>query len=100
MTALSDCQRKMIFIKRGISLSKGSRCCSEHLYKRHISYESLWQINDSISDHFVFNCDDVKNLIENFRTTIQTAKRFDFDDPHCLPYESYFNITSFSKKGS
>ena len=69
MTVLPDCQQKMIFITRDIPVSEGSRCCSEHLYNGH-SYESLWQINGSISDRFAFNSDDVKNLIEDFRTTI------------------------------
>ena len=97
MTILSDYQRKMIFIKRGISESKGSRCCSERLYNGHISYECLYKINGSISDRFVLNSDDVKNLIDDFRTIIQMAKFFDFDDPNCLPDESYFNIIGLKK---
>ncbi len=97
MTVLSESQRKMVFIKRGISVSKGSRCCSEHLYNGHLSYESLRQMYGSISDRLVLNSDDVKNLIDDFRLTIQTSKAFDFDDPSCLSDESYFNITGLKK---
>ena len=97
MEVLSDSQRTMIFIRRGILISAGTRCCSDHLYKGQLSYESLWQINGSISDRLILNSNEVQGLIEDFRSSIQASKGFDFDDPMCLSDECYFNITGLKK---
>lgn len=97
MEVLSDTQRTMVFIRRGILVSAGSRCCSDHLYKGQLSYEGLWQINGSISDHLALNSSEVQGLMEDFRSSIQASKSFDFDDPSCLSDECYFNITGLKK---
>ena len=97
MEVLSDAQRTMIFIRRGILVSTGSRCCCDHLYKGQLSHEGLWQINGSISDYLVLNSNEVQGLMEDFRSSIQASKSFDFDDPTCLSNECYFNITGLEK---
>ena len=35
--------------------------------------------------------------MEDFRSSIQASKSFDFDDPTCLSDECYFNITGLKK---
>ena len=84
MEVLSDAQRTMIFIRREVLVLTGSRCCSGHLYKGQLSHEDLWQINGSISDHLVLNSNEVQGLTEDFRSSIQASKSFDFDDLTCL----------------
>ena len=97
MKVLSDAQRTMIFIRREVLVSTGSRCCSDHLDKGQLSHEGLWQINGSISDHLVLNSNKVQGLMEDFRSSIQASKSFDFDSPKCLSDECYFNITDLKK---
>lgn len=97
LEVLTDSQRNNVFLKKGVWISKGSRCCSNHLYKRHLSYESLNQINGLYVDQLVFSIDDVHRMINDFRTLSTTNMSFDFDDPGSLSDESYRNITGLQK---
>ena len=47
MQMLSDEQRTMIFLRRGIWVPKGVRCCSNHLYKGHLLYEAQQSVKQS-----------------------------------------------------
>ena len=98
MEVLSDNQRIMIFILRGILVSPGSRCCSDHLYRGQLYREGLWQMAGSIPERLSLGSDDVQGLIEKFRSSIQALKDFNFDDPTCLSDECYFNITGLKKR--
>ena len=67
MKVMSDDQRKMAFVKRGILIPKGSRCSSDHLLNDHLNYTSPGAIVDSISDCLVLNSESVNNLPNDFR---------------------------------
>ena len=90
----------MIFILRGILVSPGSHCCSNHLYRGHLYREGLWQMAGSISERLSLGSDDVQDPIEKFRSSIQALKNFNFDDLTCLSDECHFNITGLKKGNS
>ena len=54
----------------------------------------------SIPESLSLGSDDVQDLIEKFRSSIQALKGFIFDDPTCLSDECYFNITGLKKGNS
>ena len=66
MRVLSDEQRTMIFLKRGIWVPKRVRCCFNHLYKGHLSYEVQQSVKQSKADDILLNTDDAVKLIDNF----------------------------------
>ncbi|CAF1429848.1 unnamed protein product [Rotaria magnacalcarata] len=74
MRVLSDEQWTMIFLSRSIWVPKGARCCSNHLYKGHLSYE-------------------VRQLVKQSKH----AGSLDFDDPGALENETYKIITGFDR---
>lgn len=94
---LSTEQQKLVFIKRGIVVPPGSRCCRHHLYKNHLTYEALHQIVPMKIDPVVFDAKGVMDLVTECCTTIQHMRTFDFDDPTSLDDESYYNFTGLEK---
>ena len=100
MEVLSDNQRTMIFILWGNLVSSGSRCCSDHLYRGQLYREDLWQMAGSISERLSFGSDDIQDLIEKLRSSIQVLGGFNFDDPTCLSDDCCFNITGLKKDNS
>ena len=97
MKALSDDQRKMAFVKRGILIPKGSCCCCDHLLNEHLNYASLGAIVSSLSDCLVLDSEGVNDLLNDFRYITQISKTFSFDDPNCLKDEAYYYITGLKK---
>ena len=93
MQVLSDEQRTMIFLRRGIWVPKGVRCCSNHLYKGHLLYEAQQSVKQSKADDILLNTDDVVELINDFRLALKHAGSSDFDDPGALDNETYKTIT-------
>jgi hypothetical protein len=90
-------QRTMIFLKKGVFVPKDARCCTLHMYKRQLTYESIEMIQASIIDNLFLNVDDVKNLINDFRLAINNNKSFDFDNPGSLDNEAYQAITGLTR---
>ena len=97
MQVLSDEQRTMIFLRRGIWVPKGVRCCSNHLYKGHLLYEAQQSVKQSKTDDILLNTDDVLKLIDDFRLALKRAGSFDFDDPGVLDNETYKTITGLDQ---
>ena len=97
MQVLSDEQRTMIFLKRGIWVPKGARCCSNHLYKGHLLYQAQQSLKQSKTDDILLNTDDVLKLIDDFRLALKHAGSFDFDDPGVLDNETYKTITGLDQ---
>ena len=81
----------MVFIKRGIFVLPGTRCCNEHLYKKQLSYEALNQISVSECGCILVNSDQLNQMLVSFRLAIQNQKIFDFDDPTCMDDTAYYN---------
>ena len=97
MKVLSDDQRKRVFLKRGILIPKGSRCCIHHLLNGFLDYESLYTIEGLFSEWLVFDSEGITNLIDDFRLITQKFKTFSFDDPNCLSDEAYYYLTGLEK---
>ena len=87
----------MAFVKRGVVVPSGSRCCSHHLYNKHLTYEALQQIRLNKVDMVSFDANGVVELVADCCMTIQNTKTFDFDDPMSLDDESYYNTTGLQK---
>ena len=86
------------FVKRGISVLPGARCCNEHLYKKQLSYEALNQISASECDCILVNSNQLNQILVSFRLAIQNQKIFDFDDPTCMgDTTAYYNTTGLEK---
>ncbi|CAF1687657.1 unnamed protein product, partial [Adineta ricciae] len=51
-------QQKSVFIKRGIIVPPGSRCCRDHLYGKHLTYKGPHQIVPTKSEPVVFDAKD------------------------------------------
>ncbi|CAF3410320.1 unnamed protein product [Rotaria socialis] len=97
MRVLSDEQRTMIFLSRSIWVPKGARCCSNHLYKGHLSYEARQSVKQSKVDDIILNKHNVEKLIANFRLALKHAGSLDFDDPGALENETYTTITGLDR---
>ena len=97
MQVLSDEQRTMIFLRRGIWVPKGVGCCSNHLYKGYLLYETQQSIKQSKADAILLNTDNVVKLIDDFRLAVKHAGSFDFDDPGAVDNGTYKTITGLDQ---
>jgi hypothetical protein len=87
----------MIFLKRGVFIVPGARCCSTHIYKNHLTVESLGKIQVSKPDRFNIDSVGFQTFITDVSTMLINQKTFDFDDPSCLGDEEYRCIVGLSK---
>ena len=78
----------MVFVKRGIVLPSGTRCCRCHLYNTHLTYDALREMTPTKVGTISFDANSVIELVTDCRTSIQNMKTFDFDDPASLNEES------------
>jgi hypothetical protein len=97
MQVLSNEQRTMVFLKRGIFVPKNSRCCTDHLYRRQLTFEALKRIQRSQLDQLILNDADVKKLFEDCQSAMSRASSFDFDDPTSPDDQGYKTITGLSR---
>lgn len=94
---LSKEQQKMVFVRRGILVPSGSRCCKQHMYNNHLSYDSFQEITATHKDKITMDTEGVVDLLNECCATIQSMRTFDFDDPASLNEESYYNITGLQQ---
>ncbi|CAF0906964.1 unnamed protein product, partial [Didymodactylos carnosus] len=91
--------RAAIFIKGGVYIPKGSRCCAHHLFKKSLTFEAYQQISGPISDVITYTSSDVLQLLHDFRrvSAVMQKNAFDFDDPSSLSDTAYYNLTGLKK---
>lgn len=94
---LCDYQRMLVFVKRGILIPAGARCCRTHLYKNQLDFSSLEQIRANQMDQLIFDANSLQDIFNDFRLVLENQKTFDFDDPWSLCNEDYYNITGLQK---
>lgn len=94
---VSEEQRRLIFVKSGVFVPPGNRCCNTHLYNGHLSFEALQKIKPNITDVLRLDSNAVSVLLDDCCKTIQGMKTFDFDDPASLDNNAYYNITGLEK---
>lgn len=87
----------MIFLKRGISVSEGARCCSHHIYKDQLTAESFGKICVLKADRLNISSTDFQEFLEDVRIILFKQKSFDFDDASCLDEEGYRSIVGLAK---
>jgi hypothetical protein len=87
----------MVFVKRGIVVPSGTRCCRRHLYNNHLTYDALRLITPTKVDTISFDGNSVIELVTDCCTSIQNMKTFDFDDPSSLNKESYHIMTGLKR---
>lgn len=97
LKVLSKDQRTLVFVKRGIRISAGSRCCADHLYNRHLNFDSMSQIRADQVERFICDANRLQEMLNNFRSILVNQKSFDFDDPYSLNDKDYYNITGLHK---
>ncbi len=90
-------QQKMVFVKRGVVVHSGSRCCHHHLYNNHLTYDALQQITPAKIDILSLDADSILELVTHCCMTIQNVNSFDFDDPTSLDEKSYYNMTGLQR---
>ena len=93
---LSRQQKTMIFLKRGIFISTGARCCSEHISQGHLTLESFNKICVQ-ADRLNINSVGFQEFLDDIRRILFSQKNFDFDDASCLTEEEYQNIVGLKK---
>ena len=87
----------MVFVKRGILVPVGNRCCSVYVCNGHLSHEAMQEIKASFTDGMCLHSDAVALLVDDCCKTVREMKKFDFDDPASLNNETYDNITGLEK---
>ncbi len=97
LKVLTQEQRTMIFLKRGVLVAPGSRCCSDHLYKNQLTIESFDHIQVSKADRWEIDATGFQIFVEDVRSILFNQKCFDFDDRTCLKDEGYRNIVGVTK---
>ena len=87
----------LVFLKRGILIPNGARCCPEHLYKRQLSFDSLGCIRANQMDQLVCDAKRLQEILNDCRLILENQKTFDFDDPYSLDSKDYYNVTGLHK---
>jgi hypothetical protein len=94
---LSQVQRTMIFLKCGVFVVRGSRCCKDHLCEDELTIKSFDHIRVSKADRWEINSDEFQMFVEDVRAVLFKQKTFDFDDPNCFSDEGYQSIVGLTK---
>jgi len=87
----------MIFLKCGIAVVPGSRCCKDHLCEDEVTFKSLDHIRVSKADQWKINSDEFQMFVADVRAMLFKQKTFDFDDPMCFSDEGYHSIVGLTK---
>ncbi|CAF4665156.1 unnamed protein product, partial [Rotaria socialis] len=94
---LSSVQPTMIFLKRGVFVSSGSRCCSEHVVKKQLTVESFDKICITRTDCWTLDSFGLQVLLTDTRSMLLQQNSFNFDDPTSLNEEAYKTIVGLTK---
>ncbi|CAF1650537.1 unnamed protein product [Adineta ricciae] len=94
---LTNQQRNLVFLKKGIFVSPNSRCCKTHLYNRHLTYEALEQIKSGKSSVEMWGAQEITQCLDGFRVIANSSKSNDFDDPSSMSDADYLTMTGLNK---
>ena len=97
---LPSIQRTLVFLKRGVFIPPGSRCCSGHLVNRQLTMKSFDQIPVCKPDRLTLDSVGLQVLLEEVRAIVNCRNSFDFDDPTSLDDEAYKTIVGLTKGSS
>ncbi|CAF4659356.1 unnamed protein product, partial [Rotaria sp. Silwood2] len=88
----------MIFLKCGIVVARGSRCCTSHLCEDGLAIKLFDHIRVSKPDRWKIDSDEFQIFVEDIRIILFKQKKFDFDDPSCFSDEGYQAIVGLRKE--
>ena len=94
---LSSVQRTMIFLKRGIFVPPGTRCCRTHVVRKQLTVESFNKICASKADHWTLDTVGFQMLLRDLRSILSSQNSFSFDDPSSLNEEAYKTIVGLTR---
>ena len=97
LKVLSQEQRTTIFLKCGIVVFPGCRCCKDHLCEDGLSLKPFDYIRVSKADQWKIDSDEFQMLVADVRAMLFQQKTFDFDDPTCFSDEGYQSIVGLTK---
>lgn len=90
-------QRYFVFLKKGIFITPGARCCEEHMDNKQLTYDALQRITGSISSSETWNSKEINQCFFRLRSAINSLRVFDFDDPCYMHDYDYLTMTGLSK---
>lgn len=97
---LSSVQRTMIFLKRGIFVPPGTRCCRDHVVRKQLTVESFNKICVSKADHWTLDAVEFQMLLTDVRSILSYQNGFSFDDPSSMNEEAYKSIVGLTRGNS
>jgi len=90
-------QRTMIFLKCGVVVVPGSRCCKDHLCEDEFTIKPFDHIRVSKADQWKIDSDEFQMFVEDVRAILFKQKSFDFDDETCFSDEGYQSMVGLTK---
>ena len=87
----------MIFLKCGIAVATGSRCCKDHSCEDELSIKPFDHIRVSKGGRWKIDSDEFCMFVEDVRVTLFKQKTIAFDDPTYFSEEGYQSIVGLSK---
>ena len=87
----------MIFLKRGVFIPPGCRCCSDHIVGKQMTIESFGQICVSHADHWTLDSVGFQELLADVCSLLHCPKSFDFDDSTSLNEDAYKTVVGLTK---
>ena len=97
---LSSSHRMLIFLKRGVFIPPGSRCCPDHLVAKQLTIKSFGQVRASKPDRLTVDSVGFQVLLDDMRSILHCQKSFNFDDPASMNDEAYKTVVGLSKGSS
>ena len=97
---LSSVQRTMIFLKRGIFVPPGTRCCRTHVVRKQLTVESFNKICASKADHWTLDAVGFQMLLRDLRSILFSQNSFSFDDLSSSNEEAYETIVGLTRGNS
>ena len=97
LKVLSQMQRTIIFLKCGILVVPGSRCCRDRLCDDGVNFKSLDRIRISKADQWKIDSNEFQMFVEAVRAILFKQKTFDFDDETCFNDEVFQSTVGLTK---
>ena len=94
---MSQPQRTVVFLKRGIYVLSGARCCPDHIYQGHLTIESVHKICVSQANRLKIDSVGFQEFLSDVCKILFGKKKLDFDDPSCLNEEAYRDFVGLRK---
>ncbi|XP_062589596.1 uncharacterized protein LOC134251226 isoform X2 [Saccostrea cucullata] len=98
LVVVSSNERHSVFLRQGVLIPSGSRCCTRHIPDGRFTEEALEKIS-AFSATSTLNRTSIVDMLMYLReiALLNGGKRIDFDDPSALSEKEYVSLTGISK---